>query len=74
MGIHLVCARVQYGVAVNCELIKNLTLQKTGNFLIRQLLKTDCHIITHVMYRKKQYGLYSRCYLKYLTVEHVLHS
>jgi hypothetical protein len=49
--IHLAWSRVQYGADVNCELVKNLTVEVMGNFLIRWLLKTDSHIITQVMYR-----------------------
>jgi len=50
-GNHLICARGQYWVVVNCELVKCLTIEETGNFLISRLLKTDTHTITHVMYR-----------------------
>ena len=72
--IHLAWTRVHYHTVVNSELFKTLTIEKKGNFFIRQLLKTDSHIMTHVVYRSRQYGLHSRCYLKYLTVKHVLHS
>jgi hypothetical protein len=50
-GIHLVCARVQYWVVVNSELVKSLTIEETGNFLTSRVLETDTHIITHVIYR-----------------------
>jgi len=52
-GIHLACSRVQYRAAVNSELriVNTLNIKETVNFLIRPLLKTDSHIITHDMYR-----------------------
>ena len=38
-GIHLVWTRVRYRAVVNSESVKTLTVEKTGNFLIRRLLK-----------------------------------
>lgn len=54
-AIHLAWSRVQYRAAVNSELriVNNLNIEETVNFLIRPLLKTDAHIITHVMYRSR---------------------
>jgi len=48
-GFHLACVRVQYRAALNCELVNTLTVERTGNFLIRRLVKNDSHIIKHVM-------------------------
>jgi hypothetical protein len=70
-GIYLASSMVRYRAVVNSELFHNMTVEKTGDFLIRQWLKTDSHIITHVMYRFKQYGLHSRRYLKCLTVKDI---
>ena len=50
-GFRLSCTRVQYRAVVNCELVNTLTVEKTGNFLIRILQKTHSHVIDHVMYR-----------------------
>jgi hypothetical protein len=46
-GIQLVCTRVKYRAAVNSELLITLTVQRTGNFLIRRLLKIDSHVGHH---------------------------
>jgi len=59
--IHWSSTRVQYRAAVNCELVNTLTLEKTGNFLICRLLKTDSYVITHVMYRSEQFKTLSKC-------------
>jgi hypothetical protein len=50
-GIHLAWSRVQYRAVVNSELrvVNTLNIEQTLNFLISQLLKTDSHIITHVL-------------------------
>jgi len=71
--IHLICAMVQYWAVVNCEFVKSRTIEVTGNFLICRLLKTDTHIITHVMNRSELYGLHSRRHLKCLTVRNIQH-
>jgi len=46
--VNLACILVQYRAFVNSELVNSLTVEKTGNFLIRRLLKTDSYVITHV--------------------------
>ena len=54
-----------YHAVLNSELANTLNVEKTGNFLIRRLLQTYSHIITHVMYRSEKYGLHSRHYLNF---------
>jgi hypothetical protein len=66
--IHWAWTTVQYRADVNSELVKNLTVEKTANVLIVQLLNTDSHISTHIIYRSEQYGLQSKGYLKCLTM------
>ena len=45
MGIQLARTRVEYWAVVKFELVKILTVEKTGNSLIRPLLKIDSHKI-----------------------------
>jgi hypothetical protein len=54
-GIYLASSRVQYRAAVNSKLriANTLNTEETVNFLIRPLLKTEAHIITHVIYRSR---------------------
>jgi len=40
-GINLSCTTVLYRAAVNCELVNNLIVKKTGNFLICRLHKMN---------------------------------
>jgi len=62
-GIYWAWTRVQYRAVLISELANTLYVEKTGNFLICQLLKSYSYIMTRLMYRSEQYWLYSRQYL-----------